>query len=317
MEKIKETIVYAGKELLRRGLAARTWGNISARIDENRIAVTPSGMAYDIITPDDIVIADLHTGKCEGKRRPTSELGVHIGTYLTLPETGFVIHTHQPYATALSLGGYEKLCVGVAAYGPPGSEKLSENVREKISEGFSTVLMAHHGALVAAKDMDEAFAMAESLEKSCKDAFSAKIEEKTADKNKCSEILTLVKGLEGYVSILSSPIALAAAGMGKNILTQLDDVAMMCGKEISSADAENLVFCLKEYGAALIKDVGAVCFSRTKDDLEAMEKLVAKACIAFLHTSSLGISGQLDEKDVTELRENYLESYSKRFNGQI
>lgn len=315
MEKIKETIVYAGKELLRRGLAARTWGNISARIDETHIAVTPSGMAYDIITPDDIVIADLTTGKCEGTRRPTSELGVHIGTYLTRPETGFVIHTHQPYATALSLGGYEKLGVGVAAYGSPGSERLSENVKEKISEGYSAVLMAHHGALVAAKNMDEAFAMTESLEKSCKEAFAAKFEEKAPDKNKSGKMLTLAKNLEGYTSILNSPIALTAANQGKKILTQLDDVAMMCGKEIPAADEENLVSCLKEYGASLIKDVGVVCFSRTEDDLEAMEKLVEKACIAFLHTSSLGISGQLDEKDVTELRENYLESYSKRFNG--
>lgn len=315
MKQVKELVANAGRELLRRGLAARTWGNISCRVDEHTIAVTPSGMAYDAITPEDIVIVDLATGQCTGKRRPTSELSVHIKTYLARPETNAVIHTHQPFATALSLGGYENLSAGVAAYGSPGSDRLSENVKEKIAEGYNTVLMAHHGALVAAKDMYEAFSIAESLEKTCKEAFSAKIKEKTADKDKCAKMLTLAKSLDGYVSILSSPIALTTAEKEKSILTQLDDVAMMCGKEIPSADEENLVFCLKEYGAALIKDVGAVCFSSTEDDIEAMEKLVEKACIAFLHTSSLGISGQLNEKDATELRENYLESYSKRFNG--
>ena len=315
MDKIKETIVFAGLELLKRGLAARTWGNISARIDENRIAVTPSGMAYDIITPGDIVIADLRTGKCEGTRRPTSELGVHINTYLARPETGFVIHTHQPFATALSLGGHEGLGVGVAAYGSPGSERLSENVKEKIAEGYSVVLMAHHGALVATKDMEEAFALAETLEQNSKKAFSGKLTDKAADLGKKEHILSISKETFSHASVLSSKYALTAAELGKSILTQLDDVAMMCGKEIPCADEKSLSAALREYGAAIAENVGIVCTADTKDDLEAMEKLAEKACIAFLHTEAMGISGRLDEADVTELRENYLESYSKRLNG--
>ena len=316
MDQIKKDIVWAGLELLRRGLAARTWGNISCRIDERRIAVTPSGMAYDVITPDDIVIADLHTGLCQGKRQPTSELGVHINTYLARPETGFVIHTHQPFATALSLGGYESLDAGVAPYGSPGSEKLSENVKEKIAEGFSTVLMAHHGALVATKDMTEAFAMAEKLEKDCKEAFAADIGEETPDSAKAKKVLDIAKSAFKHCSVLSTPYTLAAANMGKNILTQLDDVAMMCGKEIPAVEADGIVPALKEYGTALVKNVGAVCACETEDDLEAMEKLTEKACIAFLHTEAIGADGKLDSKDVSELRENYLESYSKRFSGQ-
>ena len=139
-QELRNIVVATGPELLREGLVARTWGNISARVDDTHYLITPSGMDYEKLTVDDLVLCDRVRGTFEGKNRPSSERGIHAIAYELFPEVGFVIHTHQVYATALGLAGFqrgsftgdERVRLGgaaVAGYGLSGSKKLQAGVR--------------------------------------------------------------------------------------------------------------------------------------------------------------------------------------------
>ena len=102
-------MVKTGRELLDTGLVARTWGNISCRCGEQDFLITPSGLDYTRTQPEDIVKVSLLTGEWEGRRKPSSERGVHSIAYQMFPEVQYVIHTHQIFATAFGIAGFEEL----------------------------------------------------------------------------------------------------------------------------------------------------------------------------------------------------------------
>ena len=113
----RRLVAAEGKKLQQAGLVARTWGNISCRIDENHFVITPSGLDYETMTARDLVLMDIRNGVCCGAHKPSSEKGVHLAAYQIFPEVGYVIHTHQTYATAIGLCGFEQLAmVGVIAF---------------------------------------------------------------------------------------------------------------------------------------------------------------------------------------------------------
>ena len=107
LEKARELVLKAGLELCEAGLVARTWGNISARVSDTQYVITPSGRAYDTLTPEDIVLVNIADGSYEGDVKPSGEKGVHAAVYELCPEMNFVIHTPQNYASALSVLGRE------------------------------------------------------------------------------------------------------------------------------------------------------------------------------------------------------------------
>ena len=107
----RRLVAEEGKKLQQAGLVARTWGNISCRIDENHFVITPSGLDYETMTARDLVLMDIRNGVCCGAHKPSSEKGVHLAAYQTFPEVGYVIHTHQTYATAIGLCGFEQLAM--------------------------------------------------------------------------------------------------------------------------------------------------------------------------------------------------------------
>ena len=107
---LRMCICKTGRELLENRLVARTWGNVSARADDMHYLVTPSGMDYGSITPEDIALCDLADGKWTGPRRPSGERAVHALAYSMFEDAHFVIHTHQTYASALGLCGYKPGC---------------------------------------------------------------------------------------------------------------------------------------------------------------------------------------------------------------
>ena len=178
-QELRNIVVATGPELLREGLVARTWGNISARVDDTHYLITPSGMDYEKLTADDLVLCDRVRGTFEGQNRPSSERGVHAIAYELFPEVGFVIHTHQVYATALGLAGFQRGSftgdervrlggVAVAEYGLSGSKKLQAGVRAAMETGAHTVFMPHHGALICGRDHEEAMQRAKLLETLCR-----------------------------------------------------------------------------------------------------------------------------------------------------
>lgn len=108
-EEAKRLVAESGRMLLDEGLAARTWGNVSCRTGNKSMVITPSGLGYEGMTPEDIVPADMDTGKWEGARKPSSEKAVHLAAYRAFPDADFVIHTHQTFASAVSLAGFYSL----------------------------------------------------------------------------------------------------------------------------------------------------------------------------------------------------------------
>lgn len=181
VEQAKELCVKAGKELIEKGLIARTWGNVSARISDTQFAITPSGRAYENLTPDEIVVVNIEDCSYEGDIKPSSEKGVHAAAYRHHPTVDFVIHTHQKAATVVSITGmtisnvYDEFkgvlgdTIPTADYAMSTTDPLRKNVEKCIVENPScrSIMLMHHGALVMGDDYDHAFALAENLEACC------------------------------------------------------------------------------------------------------------------------------------------------------
>ena len=193
VDKARELVLKAGLELCEAGLVARTWGNISARVSDTQYVITPSGRAYDTLTKEDIVLVNIADGSYNGEVKPSGEKGVHAAVYELCPEMNFVIHTHQNYASALSVLAKEipveasnslGSIIPCAGYGMYATELLVNNVKEQVRthKDSKAVLMKYHGALCYGKDYDEAFAVAYDLEKVSKKVFEELCEARVANK---------------------------------------------------------------------------------------------------------------------------------------
>lgn len=180
LQEAKETVVLAGKKLVESGLIARTWGNVSCRISDSHFVITPSGRDYLSLTPDEIVVVAISDLSYDGTIKPSSEKGVHAEVYKLYPEAGFVIHTHQDYASAISSLMLDSITVSVnfsylngkvvcADYGLPGTKKLRHRVAKALAESKGkAVIMKNHGALCFGSDYEETFKVAHELEDACK-----------------------------------------------------------------------------------------------------------------------------------------------------
>lgn len=176
-EDLRLNIIKIGIELLEKGLTIGTGGNVSARCgDGEHFLITPSGMPYGVLKPEDIVMVNLHTGAMEGSRKPSIELHLHWKTLLARPDVGGIVHAHSPIASALAaarrpLPVILDVCafnfrgqVEVADYGMSGSEQLADNVVKALGPR-NAVLMANHGSLAVGKDVNVALDRCELLEK--------------------------------------------------------------------------------------------------------------------------------------------------------
>ena len=178
----KQLVIDAGVKLVKTGLIARTWGNVSCRVDEESFVITPSGKPYLGLTPDDIVEVRISDLAYKGDVKPSSEKGVHAEVYKAHPEANFVIHTHQKNASVISalkkgipfVSGEAASIIGVEipipSYGLPGTGKLKKGVAAALAAYDSkAVIMAHHGAVCFGVDSDDAFNVANTLEKVCEE----------------------------------------------------------------------------------------------------------------------------------------------------
>ena len=106
----KDIVIKAGRELVAQGLIARTWGNVSQRVNENTMAITPSGRDYLSLKREDIVLVNIETLEYEYDVKPSSEKGVHAACYKN-KDVNFVIHTHQECASVISSCGVSSIDV--------------------------------------------------------------------------------------------------------------------------------------------------------------------------------------------------------------
>ena len=113
LEKLKQSVYEANMELPRRGLVTYTWGNVSG-IDREKglVVIKPSGVRYEELTPDKLVVLDLDGKVVEGALNPSSDTKTHLELYREFPALGGIVHTHSPYAVAWAQAGHDIPCYG-------------------------------------------------------------------------------------------------------------------------------------------------------------------------------------------------------------
>ena len=196
LEELKQVVYEANMELPKYGLVTFTWGNVSAIDRESGlIVIKPSGVEYDKLTPEDMVVVDLNGKRVEGRYKPSSDTATHIELYKAFTEIGGVVHTHSSYATSWAQAGRDIPCYGTThadyIYGPvPCLRCLTADEIEKAYEentghlivnefmrlgkepmAVPAVLCKNHGPFTWGKDAKEAVHNAVVLEEVAKMAY--------------------------------------------------------------------------------------------------------------------------------------------------
>ena len=323
--RIREQVAETGRLLLEKKLVARTWGNFSARLDETHFAITPSGLGYEHMSADDVVRCCLSDDSCEGSRRPSSEKGIHAAAYRLFGEVGFVIHTHQPFATALGLGEPGQLActaeenaalggLAWAEYGLPGTKRLWDAVAAALETGAQTVLMKHHGALICGVDREDALRRAELLEEICR--RSCRCDEPVPAAQDGAALLSRIRQDFPNAALEQGEAARAWSALGRPLRAQLDDMAQMIGVRIPAAkDERALRALLRKHAAVFMPGLGAVVCGEDASDSEALRLLTDKAAIAALHTRALHGRAELGLFDCVLMRQVYRLKYAKKKKG--
>lgn len=172
----RKLVKKMGRRLLRSGLTVATWGNISVRDERGRVYITPSGMDYRKIHTSDIVVTDPDGKILRGRRRPSTELALHLAVYRARPEVRAIVHTHPVYSTAFSCVGEDiplftdeaAQCLGdvcrTARYALPGTPELAAACAEALGERANCCLLKSHGAVCVGVTPERAFTAARVLE---------------------------------------------------------------------------------------------------------------------------------------------------------
>lgn len=345
----RQLVIEAGHRLLEKKLIARTWGNISARTGEDEFIITPSGRAYDSLSPEDLVKVRVSDCSYEGDVKPSSEKGVHAAAYSLRNYAAFIIHTHQYYASAVAAD-----CRGVsfapcAGYGLPGTGKLRKNLEGCIRKnpGSDSFLMARHGALIIGTDPDDAFGKAEKLEEKCRALVEKRVPSHDVHVPAAFDESRIdIKALP-YVKVVSDPYIMECCRADVTLRSYLDDFAQIAGPDIQVVDdewaAERAILGYSTNSAArkvpagmpmtgvlhrmggqqpalntaigrnavLVKGVGAVCAGKTEEDAEAVAMIVSKNCAAACFVRH---ARPLSAVDARLQRYIYLTKYSLQMN---
>lgn len=172
---LRQDMVLFGKLLHRLGFMPGTSGNLSIRLDRDRLLVTPTSVSKFLLTPEDMVTVDLDGRQLEGSRNVTSELSMHLAVYHHRDDVGAVVHSHPPVATAFACAGRgleEMLCqeavmtlgvVPLAAYATTGTSEVAASLVPFLPF-HDAVLMANHGAVAYGATLLQAFQKMETVE---------------------------------------------------------------------------------------------------------------------------------------------------------
>lgn len=347
LQTARELVIRAGLELKASGLIARTWGNISARISDTQFVITPSGRDYESLTPDDIVITNIIDCSYEGIIKPSSEKWIHAAAYALRPNVSFVIHTHQSYASALSIlgcvipnvrtygtraGAILGPAIPCALYGRNGSLALRDHVRNVLLTypECSSLLLQNHGAHCLGTDYDNAFDVVRTLEEVCRKDYYRLIAAQTVlpyhfdpDCTCAASTLLrdseLIKGTDMTAAILTeAPFTRMVSSYGREVMPYLDDLAQIAGTSIRCVDAQAgdsaIRSALEGRNAVLLRGIGGICTGASVADAEAACLVLEKNCRAALLAMSVQHTfpvSPVAPADAAFDREAYISSYRR------
>ena len=189
---LRREIVRVGKLMYDKGLIVATDGNVSARLDANRILATPSGLCKGFMEPEQLIVVDLDgnrigpTNPANRSLKPTTEMLMHLEAYRRRPDIGGVVHAHPPTTVALSIAGVDLaqcmipeaiVTLGViptTQYATPSSEENVRAIRELIA-GHDAIVLQRHGTLTVGRDPFDAFLKAETVEQMSRVVFMTRL----------------------------------------------------------------------------------------------------------------------------------------------
>ncbi|HUS19432.1 MAG TPA: class II aldolase/adducin family protein [Terriglobales bacterium] len=170
-----EELVHFGKLVHEHGFVSATDGNLSIKLDGNRVLATPTGMSKGMMSADDMVLVDMQGKKLEGERNVSSEIAMHLTIYRMRPDVKAVVHAHPCTATGFASAGMaldDPICseviislgaVPLAEYATTGTPALSESLMPYIPD-YDAILLANHGAVSYGADLMTAYLKMEAVE---------------------------------------------------------------------------------------------------------------------------------------------------------
>src|SRR3954464_5263251 len=173
--KHREEIVRYGRMVHDKGFVAAMDGNLSVRLTEKRILVTPTGLSKGAMRPTDLVIVDPEGKRVSGRKNVTSEIGMHLMIYRTRPDVMAIVHAHPPTATGFAAAGMaltEPLvcevvmglgCIPLARYGMPGTSELAQTLEPYVPD-YDAILMSNHGVVAYGDTLEHAYMKMETVE---------------------------------------------------------------------------------------------------------------------------------------------------------
>ena len=173
--KQREEIVRFGRMLHQRGFVAAMDGNLSIRLDNRRILVTPTCVSKGAMRPADLVVVDLEGHRLAGRRAVTSEIGMHLLIYDLRPDITAIVHAHPPTATGFAAAGMAlneplvcEVVIGLgsiplARYGTPGTSELAETLAPYVPH-YDAILMSNHGVVAYGDTLEHAYMKMETVE---------------------------------------------------------------------------------------------------------------------------------------------------------
>jgi L-fuculose-phosphate aldolase len=171
----RQAIVQFGRLLYENGFVAATDGNLSVRLDDSHLLVTPTCISKGRMRVSDMVIVDMDGKRVSGKRRVSSEIGMHLLIYRMRPDVHGIVHAHPPTATGFAASGYDlnrplvcEVVVGLgsiplARYGTPGTPELTDAL-EPLIPHHEAILMANHGVVTFGSSVESAYMRMETVE---------------------------------------------------------------------------------------------------------------------------------------------------------
>ncbi|EFU79526.1 class II aldolase/adducin family protein [Mobiluncus curtisii] len=317
-------IIDTARVLLREGLVARTWGNLSQRSGHDRYLITPSGRDYETMTPDHLVEVDFE-GKWSGELKPSGERGLHTEIYRELPQVQFIIHTHQPYASALSVGGApveiptelaERIgseTLPIADYGLPSTGKLHKSVLTTLRDTTArAILMQGHGAVLFGRDADELVDLAQAVESACQIQFELMTGWNRADDTVRvrrferdgiglpPQVIHIFMRRDDAGAVVATDDPLFLKFRETGLKAYLDDFSQLVGLKVGKTFGRNMI-----YGRKATYFLGA-----DLDEAEAVFSVAQKNALAALVAETTGAK-PIRMMDGTIMRGVYKLKYSK------
>jgi L-fuculose-phosphate aldolase len=173
--KHREEIVRYGRTLHERGLVAAMDGNLSVRLKDEQILVTPTCVSKGNMRSADMVVVDMEGQRVSGRRNVTSEIGMHLLIYRMRPDIQAIVHAHPPTATGFAAAGIALTqplvcevvmglgCIPLARYGTPGTSELARTL-EPFVPHYDAILMSNHGVVAYGDTLERAYMKMETVE---------------------------------------------------------------------------------------------------------------------------------------------------------